>query len=252
MSDSGSAEEKVQSERIRNGLRKIIKSFDNYIRDASFSEQLEDNLKHMEETDGNFHRHDLVEYLHDKIETNLGESIDRSINEAFSNFKFDGDIDLQNQLAQNICQEIIKTKKVADFKSSFKNHVLKANEYLGANFHANFIENNSEEVTLIDNENKSVTFTNDFDFSSPDNSLNHNSFFFFTSEQFPTIAQNLDPSKSDQLRLRAMQQLLSIPACDPQAAEHWVDIRKYLNYAFRDPNEKISVSKRIKLIIKLN
>ncbi|CAF0787645.1 unnamed protein product, partial [Brachionus calyciflorus] len=232
-------EEKAQNERIRNGLRKMIKSFDNYIKEASDFEQLEDNLKHMEETDENFHRYDLVELIRDKIETNLGDSIERNVNDAFANMKFDGDIDLQNRVAQKICQDIIKTKEVAEFKASLKQNILKANDFLTKNFYANFIENNTEEATL-DNENKSLTLTYDFDFSSPDNSMNHNSFVFFTSEQFPQIARNLDPNKSDQLRLRAIQQLLAIPASDPQAADHWVDIRKYLNYAFTDPNEQIA------------
>lgn len=62
-----------------------------------------------------------------------------------------------------------------------------------------------------------------------------------TSEQLPVIAQNLDTNNSDSVRLRAMQQLLAVPASDPQAAEHWVDIRAYLNNALKDPNSKISV-----------
>jgi hypothetical protein len=40
--------------------------------------------------------------------------------------------------------------------------------------------------------------------------------------------------------MRAMQQLLAIPASDPQAAEHWIEIRRYLNMALRDPCEKIA------------
>ena len=68
-----------------------------------------------------------------------------------------------------------------------------------------------------------------------------NSFVFFNSEQFPAIAQNLDLKKSDQVRLRAMQQLLSIPAGDPQAADHWIEIRKYMLVSLKDPNEKIAV-----------
>ena len=53
----------------------------------------------------------------------------------------------------------------------------------------------------------------------------------------------MDPKKPDQVRLRAIQQLLSIPASDPQAADHWVEIRKHLNLAFKDPSENISVTK---------
>ena len=71
-----------------------------------------------------------------------------------------------------------------------------------------------------------------------------NSFVFFTSEQFPVIAKNLDPKKPDQVRLRAIQQLLAIPASDPQAADHWVEIRKLLNHAFKDTSENISVTKQ--------
>jgi hypothetical protein len=38
---------------------------------------------------------------------------------------------------------------------------------------------------------------------------------------------------------------LSIPAGDPQAADHWVDIRRYLLNAFMDQNEKIAVKIQI-------
>lgn len=240
MAENANTEEKVINEKVKNGLRKMIKQFDSYMKEATDYDQLEDNLKHMEETDENFHRHDLVEFIRDRIETNLGNSIEKHINDAFSNLKFDGDIDLQNRLAQKICDDIIKSKDVYEFKNSLKSSVLKANENLTKNFYSNFVDSNSEEVTLLENENKSLTLTNDFEFCSPDNSLNQNSFVFFTSEQFPTIAQNLDHKKSDQVRLRAMQQLLAIPASDPQAADHWVEIRKYLNSAFKDPDEKIS------------
>ena len=49
-------ENKMTSEKLRINLRKMIKSFDNFIKDASDYDQLEDNLKHMEETDENFHK----------------------------------------------------------------------------------------------------------------------------------------------------------------------------------------------------
>lgn len=39
--------------------------------------------------------------------------------------------------------------------------------------------------------------------------------------------------------MRAMQQLLSIPASDPQAADHWIQIRRYLVEALRDPCESL-------------
>jgi hypothetical protein len=242
MAESSNNEEKMNSDKLRNSLRKMIKSFDSYIKEAKNFEQLEDNLKHMEETDENFHKYDLVEILSDRIETLLGASIEKHVNDTFTSNKFDGDIGVQNKMAQNIFDDIIKTKEFSEFKSSFKQGIFKANETLVKNFHNNFIESNSEEVTIHDNESKSITFTNDFDmnFSSLDNSLNQNSFVFFTSEQFPVIAQNLDPKKSEQVRLRAIKQLLSIPASDPQAADHWVDIRKFLNYSLKDPSEVIA------------
>lgn len=166
-------ENKLINEKLRINLRKMIKSFDNYIKDASDYDQLEDNLKHMEETDENFHKYDLVEMLTDRIEATLGTSIDKHVNETFNTTKFDGDIDLQNKLAQSICVNIMRTKEFADFKSQFKSNVHKANESLVKNFQTNFIENNSEEVTIHENETKSITFTNDFEYSSSlDNSLN--------------------------------------------------------------------------------
>ena len=53
----------------------------------------------------------MVEMLTDKIETALGTSIDKHVNENFNDSKFDGDIDLQNKMAQTICASIMKTKE---------------------------------------------------------------------------------------------------------------------------------------------
>lgn len=40
----------------------------------------------------------------------------------------------------------------------------------------------------------------------------------------------------------AMQQLLGIPASDPQAADHWVQIRRNLITALRDPCDAVANS----------
>ena len=64
---------------------------------------------------------------------------------------------------------------------------------------------------------------------------------FFNSEQFPAIAQNLDPRNPEPVRLRAIQQLSAIPASDAQAADNWAEIRSYLNSSLKDTNESISV-----------
>ena len=60
MSDKSSSvkidDEKMSNEQLRNSLRKMIKSFDSYIKETDDYEQLKDNLKHMEETDEHFHR----------------------------------------------------------------------------------------------------------------------------------------------------------------------------------------------------
>ena len=49
-------EDNKSVEKLKMNLRKMIRSFDNYIKDADDYEQLEDNIKHMEETDENFHK----------------------------------------------------------------------------------------------------------------------------------------------------------------------------------------------------
>jgi hypothetical protein len=56
MTESSNNEEKNFNEKLQINLRKMIKSFGNYIRDVDEYEQLEDNLKHMEETDEKFHK----------------------------------------------------------------------------------------------------------------------------------------------------------------------------------------------------
>jgi hypothetical protein len=239
MTDS-SVREGLVNETMKVNLRNMLKSFDNYIKEARNYEQLEENLKHMEETDENFHKHDLVENIRDGIENILGDIMDRHVNEAFNTMRFDGDTDNQNRTAQMICDDILKTKEFNEFNVSLRGNISRANEYLMNNFQSAFNENVSE-TTTQENESKSFTFTNDFEnYLSPDNSMNQHSFVFFNSEQFPNIAENLDPKKPDHMRLRAVQQLLSIPANDPPAAEFWCKIRKHLINGLRDPNEKIA------------
>jgi hypothetical protein len=117
----------------------------------------------------------MVEMITDRIEALLGNTIDKSVNETFNTLndenKFDGDVGIQNKMAQKITDEIMKSKEFVEFRSTFKTNVLKANDYLMKNFHSSFIESNSEEVTIHDNENKSISFTNDFDYVSPNNSI---------------------------------------------------------------------------------
>jgi hypothetical protein len=57
----------------------------------------------------------MVEMLTDKIETTLGSSIDKHVNDTFDSNKFDGDIELQNKMAQTICANIMKTKELCIF-----------------------------------------------------------------------------------------------------------------------------------------
>lgn len=53
-------EGKNLDEKVKNSLRKMIRSCDNYIKEAKNLEQLEDNLKHMEETDESFHKSEFI------------------------------------------------------------------------------------------------------------------------------------------------------------------------------------------------
>jgi hypothetical protein len=50
------SDEKIVNDKLKVGLKKMIKSFESYIKEAVDIEQLEDNLKHMEETDEKFHK----------------------------------------------------------------------------------------------------------------------------------------------------------------------------------------------------
>lgn len=242
-SDMKNTDERLQIDNIKITLRNMIKSFEYYAREAKNYEQLEESLKHMEETDENFHKYELVEDLNEKLENLFGALIDKHVNDMFINTKTQlGDIENQNKYAKQICDEIIfKTHEFIEFKTKLSQNVSKVNDHLVKNYQNLFKNASDSEVILLDNtENKSISFTNDFEYMSPDNSMNQNSFVFFNSEQFPTIAENLDPRKPENVRLKAMHQLLSIPANDPPAAEFWNKIRKHLVNALKDPNENIA------------
>ena len=57
MSNIRPVEERLLGENVKISLRNMIKSFDSYIKEAKTYDQLEENLKHMEETDENFHKY---------------------------------------------------------------------------------------------------------------------------------------------------------------------------------------------------
>ena len=99
--------DKILNEKLKNNLKKMIRSFDSYIVEAKEYDQLEENLKHMSEVDENFHKYELVEYLTDRVDTLLGGLIDKHVNETFSGAKLDGDIDQQNSIAQRISEKIM-------------------------------------------------------------------------------------------------------------------------------------------------
>ena len=84
---------------------------------------------------------------------------------------------------------------------NFQSKTKKSIDNLIKNFNINFIESNSDEIVTVNdhNEIKSVSFSNDLDYSSSDNSINQNSFVFVTSEQFPAISQNLDIKKPEKV-----------------------------------------------------
>lgn len=48
-------EEKNFDERLKSAIRKMIRSCNSYMKDAKNIDQLEENLKHMEETDEHFY-----------------------------------------------------------------------------------------------------------------------------------------------------------------------------------------------------
>jgi hypothetical protein len=62
--------------------------------------------------------------------------------------------------------------RFSEFKTSFKTNVVKINDQLIKNFNNNFIETSSEEIILNENENRSLTLTNEFEYLSIDNSMN--------------------------------------------------------------------------------
>jgi len=56
MAESDAAEDGLLSDKLKFSLRNMVKSFDTYIKEAKNYEQLEESIKHMEETDENFHK----------------------------------------------------------------------------------------------------------------------------------------------------------------------------------------------------
>ena len=52
-----------------------------------------------------------MEDITDKIENLLGDLIDKKVNEAYNNNKFQGEIENQNKYSQGIFDEVIKSRE---------------------------------------------------------------------------------------------------------------------------------------------
>ncbi|PVD21206.1 hypothetical protein C0Q70_19375 [Pomacea canaliculata] len=150
----------LEGEELLVNLRQLISSFEPYIREAGSSEQAEETLLHLEESDENFHKHELVKNLKRKVDELLSPLID----EELEKYSSAGHVDSGSQetLVTRITTTITQSRQFTELMMRLKRNIEEAASKLSRNFdnefgsgqhsHESWVENNTLVHGLEDEE----------------------------------------------------------------------------------------------------
>ncbi|XP_048254918.1 protein broad-minded-like isoform X2 [Haliotis rufescens] len=210
---------------IRN-LRQLIYSFEPYIREAVSTDQIEENLIHLEESEENFHKYEIIKLLKRKIDELLGPLIDDEI-ERFSTVGHIG-ANGQETVVSRITDRILQSQQYHDFNKKLKRNMTGAIDQLQQNFEQEFsggrhgdagFQTRRDNVVTDDEEGSVMMFDHDY--------MKH-------------VADSLGKSKPTQTRRDALQKLNQIMSADSVNSDHWLQLKRNLQQVMSDPDEQLS------------
>ncbi|XP_041453945.1 protein broad-minded-like [Lytechinus variegatus] len=225
-------------------IRQLVSSVATSIQRSSSLAAAEDMMIHLEGTDENFHRYELVKYIKGRIETVLGPLIEEEIERR--------NLDLPNRateeaMVRDVTERVINDQLCTDMMHSLKVSTRSAVDRLIHAYDDDKRQRTSQgsyapSYRYPERTTNSLNPSSGDDESSLDDSFNQSSFMFMNQEEFTTITENLDCGQPLQRRRDALQTLLQVPPSDVLACENWSRMKKGLVAALADPDQILSDS----------
>ncbi|XP_074617585.1 protein broad-minded-like isoform X1 [Acropora palmata] len=222
-------------------LNQLILSLEPAIKEAGSVAAAEDILTHLEATDENFHKYDFVRQLRSRIDTTLTPVIDKKLEQLTGR---EGD---QNSSIPAITEEIIASPEFVNLQQSILADTKDAVNALIQTYSQNPRLRLSD-YELTENRGRlqgMPPFRISVDSSDEDSSLSSSfgqvGFMFNMSpEKFSEIAEDLDPVKPLNVRIKALNTLYQFPLSDELTSKNSEGIRKGLLAALADDDEQLA------------
>lgn len=222
-------------------LNQLILSLEPAIKEAGSVAAAEDILTHLEATDENFHKYDFVRQLRSRIDTALTPLIDKKLERLAGR---EGD---RNSSIPAITEEIIASSEFVNLQQSILADTKDAVNALIQSYSQNPRLRLSD-YELTENRGRlqgMPPFRLSVDSSDEDSSMT-SSFgqagymFNMSPEKFGEIAEDLDPVKPLNVRIKALNTLYQFPLSDELTSKNSEGIRKGLLAALADDDEQLS------------
>ncbi|XP_022098111.1 protein broad-minded-like [Acanthaster planci] len=224
-------------------IRQLISSIKPTLRAAGSLATALEMVTHLEETDDNFHRYELVKYIRGRIEEVLGPLIEGEIERRSLDVQSKGG---EEAMVRMITDHVINDQASLDLMNSLKLSTKDAVERLVRIFDE---EHRPVQSSMFGNipgmygqvlgmhSPKRNSFSLSDDTSSLDSSFNQGSFTFMNQEHFASIADNLALDKPLEMRIETLQGLCKLPPSDILACEQWDSLRPVLLTALSDSDD---------------
>ncbi|XP_076824206.1 protein broad-minded-like [Clavelina lepadiformis] len=225
-------------EEILAGLHQLLKNVEPSIKSSPDAVDVaEDTILHLEETDENFHKYDLVKHIRQCLEKELGSLVDEEI-EKMSISGGTHSVTHQETLVQAVTKKTTDSQIFSDLSqdlhavtSSAVSTLLKSLEE-----EQNSTLSDEDTESQISKRMKSVFSEGASSFGSSFNQ----GMFFMSQEQFHCIAEELDSRQPLNIRREALIRLCQVPPSDVMASESWAQLRVSLIDALADSDAYIS------------
>ncbi|KAM4693395.1 protein broad-minded [Discoglossus pictus] len=216
---------------LQSMVRQLLQSVKERLVSAPSVECAEEILLHLEETDEHFHNYELVKYLRHYIKSTMGSVIEDET-EKCTFAQSQGEGSGFDTLVQHVTRRTRESKEYADMMHSLKNVMMAVVETLLNKFEEDQAKNREMQKKNMHAQHSSRYADN---CSDSDSSFNQ-SYTFMNQEQLQLIAEQLDPSQSEEIRKEAMQTLCSAPPSDVLNCESWNILHKNLTLSLADPD----------------
>ncbi|XP_071503621.1 protein broad-minded-like [Diadema antillarum] len=226
-------------------VRQLISSVSASIQGSESLAAAEDMMVHLEGTDENFHRYELVKYIKGRIDEVLGPLIEEEIERR--------NLDMPNRATEEAAVGAVTEKVINDPACAEMMHMLKISTRSAVERLIQAYDDDQRQRTTSrgplshsysypQRTTHSLNHSSGDDESSLDSSFNQSSFMFMNQEEFTSITESLDTSQPIQRRRDALHTLLQVPPSDILACENWGRLKAGLVAALADSDEKLSES----------